>query len=68
MNARDMFGYPPLMRAVQGGNTEITQLLLDAGADVNAENNNGKTALMLALEYGHTEVVELIRKAGAQEY
>ena len=67
MNARDMFGYPPLMRAVQGGNTEITQLLLDAGADVNAKNVYGSTELMEASYRGHTEIVKLLREAGAKE-
>ena len=45
------------------GNTEVVKLLLDAGADVNAENNNGMTALKLAINQGHHEIVQLIRKA-----
>ena len=38
------------------------KLLLDKGAAVDEQNENGKTALMLAKDYGHTEVVQLLEK------
>jgi ankyrin repeat protein len=40
-------------------------LLLEAGADINAQSNYGHTALMLARNH---KIVELLRKAGAKEY
>jgi ankyrin repeat protein len=41
-------------------------LLLDAGADVNVKDKEGRTGLMRAQEEGHTEIVELLKKAGAK--
>jgi ankyrin repeat protein len=43
------------------------KVLIDAGADVNAKNKDGKTALMWAARYGHTEVAEILKQAGARE-
>lgn len=40
-------------------------MLIQAGADVNMEDNNGGTALMLAVHYGSVEQVCLLIQAGA---
>ena len=42
------------------GYTEVVRLLLEAGADVHALNDQ---ALREASQNGHTEVVHLLRKA-----
>ena len=64
-------GTTALMLASVNGQTQIVKLLMDYGADVNAQNkNNGHvTALMMASHYfpeegyfGHTEVVKLLVK------
>ena len=53
----------PLMRA---RNDEICSLLIDAGADINAQRSNGVTALMIAAQQtGNLEKVKLLIKAGA---
>lgn len=39
--------------------------LLDAGAQVNAEDNRGRTALMIAAERGHADIVKLLLARGA---
>jgi len=47
-NARDEQGDAPLLYAAAVGSLEATKLLLDKGADVNAQNAFGTTALMIA--------------------
>jgi ankyrin repeat protein len=55
----------PLMFAARDGNLELTRILADAGADVNAVAGDGKTALALAIFNGNYEVASLLvdRKA-----
>ena len=38
---------------------------INGGADVNAQDNNGKTALMYAFEVGNSGIAEMLIKAGA---
>lgn len=45
--------------------TEFVQLLLDAGADVHAQNSFYGTALQAAAYRGHSETVRLLLNAGA---
>ena len=54
-----------LTRAASNGNAEIVKLLLDAGASVNASNEQGKTPLMFASETGAVEVVKLLLEHNA---
>ena len=44
---------------------ETIQQLLDKGAEVNAQTDEG-TALMMAVRRGHTDIVKLLLAAGAQ--
>ena len=56
----------PLMLAAYRNSVDVAKLLIDAGADVNAEAENGATALIIAEESGNTEVAALLRKARAR--
>jgi hypothetical protein len=55
----------PLHLAAETGNTEIADLLLKAGADLDAVTGSGYTALMFAAEKGFPEIADLLIKAGA---
>lgn len=53
-------GQTALMLAVSQGRAEIVQTLLEAGANVNAQDNEGSTAMMVACEHGYTDIVKLL--------
>lgn len=61
---KDM-AWTPLWVAACTGNLEITGILLNVGADVNATTSDGRTAVQEAAKIGATEIVELLFKYGA---
>ena len=54
-----------LHQAAAWGDTAYLQHLVDAGADIDEENDDGHTALSLASYYGHEDAVRLLLNAGA---
>ncbi len=56
-----------LTALAQGGQVDMVRRLVEAGADVNAENEYGFTALRLAVLEGHADVAKVLREAGARE-
>lgn len=48
------------MLAVSHGRKDMTSLLLEAGAAINLQDEDGSTALMCAAEHGHAEIVKLL--------
>jgi len=74
VNARDVYGYTAVIRAVMGTPTgsmnsvgyKIINDLVKAGADVNTRNNNGYTALIFAAQkQTNPEIITMLIKAGA---
>lgn len=55
----------PIHHAARHGDTEIVQLLIEHGANVNATNERGHTVLYCAGGHGHLKTVRLILKNGA---
>ncbi|ALC41923.1 CG10249 [Drosophila busckii] len=47
-----------LMLAVSHGNGDMVNMLLDAGADINIQDEDGSTALMCAAEHGRVDIVK----------
>ena len=68
VNVSEKWGFTLLHLASIHGNTEITKLLLENGADVNATNSKDETALDLAEESRHSneEVIKLLKAHGAK--
>jgi ankyrin repeat protein len=66
VDARNQWGYTPLLYAAARGNVAAAALLLQAGADVNAVGNEdvtaGWTPLLLAAYGGHKELAALLLK------
>ena len=48
------------MAAAKTGESRVAELLLNAGADVEARYPNGKTPLYCAAEWGHAKAVEVL--------
>jgi ankyrin repeat protein len=75
VNLRNAFGSTPLMHiaerpfAYKGASVDactIAEVLIGAGADVNAQDTNGKTALNRAVAAGNVEMIHLLLKENAR--
>lgn len=55
----------PLMETAYRGSSEITRMLIEKGADINAKDAEGKTALIIAAEFANAEVAGELILAGA---
>lgn len=60
-------GSTPLISASVFGKTEVALALIEAGADVNLQNNEGSTALTSAAFLCRTEIVTALLEAGADK-
>lgn len=48
------------------GHFRVLRMLVEAGADLDAQDRSGRSALDYAIEVGHEEAIEALRSAGAQ--
>jgi ankyrin repeat protein len=60
-------GSSPLISAAVFGKTEVARALIEAGADVNLQNNEGSTALHSAAFLCRLELVEMLLEKGADK-
>ena len=68
LNQKDpLGGSSPLISASLFGRTEIAKLLIDAGADLNVQNNDGSTALLTASFFCYPEIVKMLLDKGADK-
>ena len=66
VNATQADDFTPLHEAAQNGMLDVTQWLLDRGAQINPRlSSSGKTPLALASEHQHEAVAELLMRHGA---
>jgi ankyrin repeat protein len=61
----DSSGYTALHQAATYGYSEVIQVLIDAGADVNAKTKYGSTPATIAVSYAYDEVARRLIQAGA---
>ena len=54
-----------LIYAAKEGNIGLVKELIERGANVNMQDNNGWTVLIYAARYGHNNVVKELIEAGA---
>jgi ankyrin repeat protein len=68
INEKDPFGgSSPLISASLFGKTDEAKILIDAGADINFQNNDGSTALHTASFFCRPEIVRLLLDKGADK-
>jgi ankyrin repeat protein len=68
INEKDPFGgSSPLISAAVFGKPEAAKILLDAGADVNFQNNDGSTALHTAAFFCHKDIVAMLLEKNADK-
>lgn len=68
LNEKEPFGgSSPLISAAVFGKSAIAQLLIDAGADLNVQNNDGSTALISAAFFCRPDIVRMLLDAGADQ-
>ncbi len=60
-------GSTPMLTAAALGKTEAAKILIDAGADLNYQNNDGSTALHTAAFFCRVEIVEALLEKGADK-
>lgn len=68
INEKDAFGgSSPLISAAVFGKIEAAKILIDAGADLDFQNNDGSTALHSSAFFCWTELVEVLIEKGADK-
>ena len=68
LNEKEPFGgSTPLITAATFGNKEAAQALIDAGADLSIQNNDGSTALHAAAFFCRVEIVQQLIDAKADK-
>ena len=71
VNTKDADSWTPLHQAAVNGHNEATELLITAGADVNAKltgsNFKGDTPLDVAIWASKIETADLLRKHGGKK-
>ncbi len=68
INEKDPFGgSSPLISASLFGKTDMAKILIDAGADLNFQNNDGSTALHTSAFFCRPEIVQLLLDKGANK-
>lgn len=61
LNVKDPFGgSSPLISAAVFGKTDAAKLLINAGVDINFQNNDGSTALLTAAFFCRPEIVKML--------
>ncbi len=60
-------GWTPLHYAASGPQVSVVALMLENGADIDAQAPNGNTALMMAARYGEEDSVTLLLARGANK-
>ena len=64
MSQEDTHGFTPLNWAAKLGNTEMATVLIEAGAEINVDTEDGAPPLLDACFRGHLDVAKLMHEHG----
>ncbi|QSS97871.1 ankyrin repeat domain-containing protein [Psychroflexus sp. ALD_RP9] len=64
VNSTNAMGFGPLVLAVYNNQIKATKLLLEKGANIDAQDGSGNTALMGAVFKNHQNMVDLLLNKG----
>ena len=64
VNATDNFRWTPLHHACLSGQLDIVEMLVEQGADINAQALNGGTPLMRAIQTSTPQIVKYLIDKG----
>jgi ankyrin repeat protein len=65
MDTRDASSRTPLSAAISTGNSTLVEMLLDHGADVNEQNEQGESALIIAARAKNVKSMQILLERGA---
>lgn len=66
INKKNLGGATALHLASRSGNYEIAKILIEKGADLNIEDNEGWTPLMRASSFAYSDIIQLLVTSGAK--
>ena len=66
VNAKNKYGWTPLLITAGEGHKELVELFIAKGADVNAKTNLEGTPLDQAIGRNHPEIADILRKHGGK--
>lgn len=64
-NGADVEAGSPLHDAIENGDEDCIDVLMAAGASIDASNDLGQTPLMMAVRHGRVAIIDRLLKAGA---
>jgi ankyrin repeat protein len=67
INAKDYYGNTALHHAVNKGDFDLVETLVEKGADFNVQNEEGDTPLQIAIHEECYEIAELLKKIKLNE-
>eukprot|EP01138_Halocafeteria_seosinensis_P009293 gb/GECG01009497.1/.p1 GENE.gb/GECG01009497.1/~~gb/GECG01009497.1/.p1 ORF type:complete len:499 (+),score=90.09 gb/GECG01009497.1/:1-1497(+) len=65
LEIQDREGATPLYLAVLGANPQVTEALLDKGANIDAAREDGDTPIHLTARYNYEDITEILCRRGA---
>lgn len=65
LECQDEEGHVPLHMAVESGDIETVQVIVDKGVNLNAINKHGATPLYMARVWGYDDIYQLLISRGA---